>query len=278
MISESLAIGGRAITKWLRNPFAVIAALIQATFWLVLFGNSFNPANAVSSSPLGGGSLGFFQQAFGGAANYITFLTPGVIGIVSLTTMSFMGVDVVLDRMSGYLDMLSTCPIPRTSIYFGAMLQNVAKAMATALVTFLLAFFVPNGLRLVQGFNGLDLAGVLLTFALLSLVFSALFSGIAISVKSTDSFFALVNFLTFPIMFTSTALFPLGFFPSWMKPFAQANPVSLASEATRLLIVKGSLSGAQVSSFAGDIIGLMVYGVLFGVLGILMAKNALRPR
>jgi len=278
MISESLAIGGRAITKWLRNPFAVIAALIQATFWLVLFGNSFNPANAISSSPLGGGSLGLLQQAFGGAVNYITFLTPGVIGIVSLTTMSFMGVDSVLDRMSGYLDMLSTYPIPRTSIYFGAIIQNLTKAMATAGVTFLLALFVPNGLRLVQGFTMLDLAGVLLTFALLSLVFSALFSGIAISVKSTDSFFAVVNFLTFPIMFTSTALFPLSFFPGWMKPFAKANPVSLASEAARLLIVKGSLSAAQVSSFTGDIFGLVVYGVLFGALGLLMAKNALKPR
>jgi len=278
MMSESLAIGGRAITKWLRNPFAVIAALIQATFWLVLFGNSFNPANAFASSPLGGGSLGFFQQAFGGATNYITFLTPGVIGIVSLTTMSFMGVDTVLDRLSGYLDMLSTYPIPRTSIYFGAMIQNITKAMATAVVTFLLAFFVPNGLRLVQGFSMVDLLGVLLTFALLSLVFSALFSGIAISVKSTDSFFALVNFLTFPIMFTSTALFPIGFFPSWMKPYAQANPVSLASEATRLLIVKGALTAAQTWSFAGDVAGLLAYGVVFGALGILMARNALRAR
>jgi ABC-2 type transport system permease protein len=278
MISESLAIGGRAITKWLRNPFAVIAALVQATFWLLLFGNSFNPANAFSSSSLGAGALGVFQEVFGGAANYITFLTPGVIGIVSLTAMSFMGVDTVLDRMSGYLDMLSTYPIPRTSIYFGAMIQNIAKAIATAVATFLLAFFVPNGLRLVQGFSVVDLAGVLLVFALLSLVFSALFSGIAISVKSTDSFFAFVNFLTFPIMFTSTALFPLAFFPSWLKPVAEANPVSLSSEATRLLIVNGSLTGAQLSTLAGDIAGLLVYGVVFGTLGIMMARNALKPR
>jgi len=278
MISESLTIGGRAVTKWLRNPFAVVAALIQATFWLVLFGNSFNPANAFASSPLGGGSLGFFQQAFGGAPNYITFLTPGVIAIVSLTTMSFMGVDTVLDRMSGYLDMLSTYPIPRTSIYFGAILQNVAKAMATAMVTFLLAFFVPNGLRLAPGFNAIDLVGVLTTFALLSLVFSALFSGIAISVKSTDSFFAVVNFLALPIWFISTALFPISFFPGWMKPFAQANPISLASEATRLLIIKGSLTGVQASSVTGDIVGLLLYGVVFGALGILMARNALKAR
>jgi ABC-2 type transport system permease protein len=277
LMQESLALAQRAITKWLRNPFAVAAALFQATFWLVLFGNSFNPANALSS-PAGGGSLGLFQQTFGGAANYITFLTPGVIGIVSLTTMSFMGVDVVLDRTSGFLDVVSSYPIPRTSIYLGAMLQNIAKAMATAVLTFVLALFVPNGLRLAGGFGALQLLGVLTVFGLLSAIFSGLFTGIAVSVKSTDSFFGLVNFLTFPIMFTSTALFPIAFFPGWMKPFARANPVSFASEAARLLIVNGPLSAAQASAFWGDIAGLALYGLLFAALGVLMAKRALRPR
>ena len=201
-----------------------------------------------------------------------------MIAIVSLTTMSFMGVDTVLDRLSGYLDMLSTYPIPRTSIYLGAMTQNIVKAMATAVATFLLALLIPNGLRLAQGFSLLGLLGVLLAFALLSLVFSALFSGIALSVKSTDSFFAFVNFLTFPIMFTSTALFPITFFPAWMKPLAQANPVSLASEAARLLVVNGALSATQLSSFTGDVAGLLLYGIAFGALGILMAKRALRAK
>ena len=277
MISESLALGQRALTKWLRNPFAVFAALIQAIFWLVLFGNSFNPASALSST-VGGGSLGVLQQTFGGAVNYITFLTPGVIAIVSLTTMSYMGVDVVFDRLNGFTDTLSTYPIPRTSIYFGAVLQNLAKAMATAVLTFGLALLVPNGLRLAGGFGVADLLGVLLIFALLAAVFSGVFTGIAISVKSTDSFFALANFLTFPIMFTSTALFPIGFFPGWLKPLAEANPVSLASNAARLLIVNGPLSSSQWSAFAGDIAGLVVYGVFFAVMGVFMAKRALAPR
>ena len=95
MISETLALGKRALTKWVRNPFAVIVTSIQALFWLALFGNSFNPANALASSS--GGSLGPLRQAFGGAPNYITFLTPGVIGLVALTGMSFMGVDLVFD-------------------------------------------------------------------------------------------------------------------------------------------------------------------------------------
>ncbi len=278
MIGEALALAARSLKKWSRNPFALIAAALQGIFWLGLFGNSFNPASAISNSSMGGGSLGFFQQAFGGATNYITFLTPGVISIVALTSMSFMGVDLVLDKISGYLGVISTYPIRRSSIFFGGVLQNIAKSMVIAAITFLLAFVVPNGLRLARGFNVLDLLGVFATIALLSAVFSTLFTGIAISVKSTDSFFGAVNFLTFPIMFTSTAFFPISFFPSWMKPIAQANPVSMASEAARLLLVNGSLLPSQLPVFVGDIIGLSVFAIIFAVLGTLLARNALRAR
>ena len=276
MIGESFTLGRRALTKWTRNPFAVIVTSIQALFWLALFGNSFNPANAFASSA--GGSLGPLQQAFGGASNYITYLTPGVISIVALTGMSFMGVDLVFDRINGYLDVLRAFPIPRTSIYFGGVIQNVAKGMVAAPITFALALVIPDGLRLAQGFGILNLIGLFAVVALLTTVFSTFFTGIAISVKTTDSFFAAVNFLTFPLMFTSSAFFPLSFFPGWLKPVAQANPITLASDAMRLLIVNGSLGSAQVQALATDVGGLALFGVLFAALGIMMARSALRAR
>ena len=276
MIGETLALGKRALTKWVRNPFAVIVTSIQALFWLALFGNSFNPANAFSSAS--GGSLGPLQQAFGGSPNYITFLTPGVIGLVALTGMSFMGVDLVFDRINGYLDVLRASPIPRTSIYFGGVIQNIAKGMVAAPITFALALVIPDGLRLVPGFGVLNLIGVFAIVALLTAVFATIFTGIAISVKSTDSFFAAVNFLTFPFMFTSSAFFPLSFFPGWLKPLAQANPITLASDAMRLLILNSALSASQVQALAGDLAGLVVIGVLFAALGIAMARSALKAR
>jgi len=276
MIGETWALGRRSLIKWTRNPFAVIVTSLQALFWLALFGNSFNPANALQSSA--SGSLGPLQQAFGGATTYITFLTPGVISIVALTGMSFMGVDLVFDRINGYLDVLRAFPIPRASIYFGGVIQNVAKGMVAAPITFLIALVVPDGLRLGQGFGVLNLVGIFATIALLTTVFSTFFTGIAISVKSTDSFFAAVNFLTFPIMFTSTAFFPLSFFPGWLKPIAQVNPISLASDAMRLLVVNGSLSASQTSAFIGDWVGLLAFGMVLTLVGILMARNALKAR
>ena len=161
-----------------------------------------------------------------------------MIGLVVLTTMSFLGSDLVLDRINGYIGMLSTYPIPRSSIYFGGVLQNLAKAMVLAAITFVLAIIVPNGMVLAQGFGILNLLGVFVAIALLCAVFSTFFTGIALSVKSMDSFFGLVNFLTFPIMFTSTALFPISFFPEWLKPIAEVNPLSLACNAVRLVVYK----------------------------------------
>ena len=276
MIGETFALGKRALTKWVRNPFAVVVTSIQALFWLALFGNSFNPANAFPSSSAG--SLGPLQQAFGGASNYITFLTPGVIGLVALTGMSFMGVDLVFDRVNGYIDVLRAFPIPRTSIYFGGVIQNIAKGMVAAPITFALALVIPNGLRLAPGFGVVNLVGVFAIVALLTAVFATFFTGIAISVKSTDSFFAAINFLTFPFMFTSSAFFPLSFFPGWLKPLVQANPITLASDAMRLLILNGTLGASQVQALVGDLAGLAVIGALFSALGIAMARNALKAR
>ena len=276
MIVESFALGRRALTKWVRNPFAVIVTSLQALFWLALFGDSFNPTNAFGGGT--NGSLGPLQTAFGGAPTYITFLAPGVIGLVALTGMSFMGVDLVFDRINGYLDVLRAFPIPRTSIYFGGVIQNVAKGMVAAPITFVIALVIPNGLELGHGFGVVDLLGVFAIVALLTAVFATFFTGVAISVKSTDSFFAAINFLTFPIMFTSSAFFPLSFFPGWLKPVAQANPITLASDAMRLLIVNSNLSAPQIQALVGDVAGLAIFGAVFSLLGVLMARNALRAR
>lgn len=192
--------------------------------------------------------------------------------------MSFLGSELVQDRINGYTAMLSTYPIPRSSIYLGGVIQNLVKALVLATITFALALIVPNGMVLAQGFGIFNLLGVFVAIALLCAVFSTFFTGIALLVKSMDSFFGLVNFLTFPIMFTSTALFPIGFFPDWLKPIAEMNPLSLACNVIRLVVINGALSSSQASDFVLDLIGLSIFAVAFAILGTIMAWNTLKPR
>jgi len=101
------------------------------------------------------------------------------------------------------------------------------------------------------------------------------FTAIALSLKSIDSLVAIVNFLTLPLIFMSNALFPSASFPTWLKDIAGVNPISKANEAARLLIINGNLSSNQVSTFAGDILYLLGFAVVFGLIGYLAGRKAL---
>ena len=86
----------------------------MAVFWLALFGSSFNPVNLVPTQ-IGGTPLSpvlvvqiksAISSVFGGAANYITFLTAGIITLIVIINMAYGGIDIVIDRQLGFLNSL----------------------------------------------------------------------------------------------------------------------------------------------------------------------------
>ncbi len=277
MINETLALTARALKKWVRNPAAVLPGFFIALFYVALLGSSFNPTKVVPPGTPPQYANAILQQTFGGAPNYITYLTPGVICIILVFNMAFGGIDLVLDRQLGYLGTLLTAPIPRAAIFLSGVAQNLAKVLLLALLTFLVAMVIPNGLELPSTFNIIDFFGVFLSFTLLGLGLSFIFTALALAVRSIDSLVAIVNFLTLPMTFTSNTFFPLDVFPDWLKSIAEVNPITKANEAARLLVVNGGLTAAQTSTFTGDIVYLVGFTALLGILGYLAARKALSP-
>src|ERR1017187_8527388 len=196
MITETLVLSARALKKWIRNPAAVMPGLVTSIFYIVLFGSSVNPTSLLTSG-LAGSSIppailaqikaSIVQQSFGGAPTYITYLTAGVICLILVFNMAFGGIDLVLDRQLGYLNTLLTAPIPRAAIFFSGVLQNLVKVMALALLTFLIALVIPDGLVLPSGFGPLNFIGIFAAFALLGFGLSCVFTALALSVRSIDS-------------------------------------------------------------------------------------------
>jgi ABC-2 type transport system permease protein len=280
MINETIALINRALKKWARNPAAVFPGLFTALFYLLLFGSSFNPMNLIPSGQIPPGAVnavnGILQQTFGGAATYITYLTPGVICLILVFNMAFGGIDLVLDRQLGYLNTLLTAPIPRAAIFLSGVFQNLAKVMFLAVLTFIIALLIPNGLVLSSTFSVLDVIGIFGTFALLGFGFSCIFTALALTVRQIDSLVAIVNFLTLPLIFTSSALFPSSSFPSWLKAIAQVNPITMATDAARLLTINGALSSIQLSTFTNDLLLLSIYVVAMTAVGYAAAVRALR--
>jgi ABC-2 type transport system permease protein len=284
MFGDTLALTARFLKKWIRNPATVLPGLFMAVFWLALFGSSFNPVNLVPATAGGTAFSPILVQqiksaigsVFGGAANYITFLTAGVMAFIVIINAAYGGIDIVLDRQLGYLNSLLSAPISRGSIFFSGAMQNFVKAMFIAVLTFIVALLLPNGLRLGEGFGALDLIGVFAALGLLTFGFCCLFTAVAYSMKNVDSLVAIINFLAFPLVFTSSAIFPLGTFPSWLKGIAEVNPITKATETARLLIVNGNLTSGQLSTVAGNMLYLVVFATVFAVVGYLIARQALR--
>ncbi len=285
MFDETLALTNRALKKWIRNPATVIPGLATSAFYLALFGNSFNPTNLIPTSS-GGAQIpaAALQQikstilstTFGGAATYITYLTAGVICLILVFNMAFGGIDLVLDRQLGYFNTLLTAPIPRAAIYFSGVLQNLAKAMLLALITFIIALAIPNGLELPKTFGPLQFLGAFTAFALLGLGLSCVFTSLALAARSIDSLIAVVNFINLPLIFMSSSLFPSGSFPGWLKGISDVNPISKADEAARILIVNGN-PGGQLGTFEGDMLYLVGFVIAMGILGYWAAARAMRP-
>ena len=286
MFNDLFALTARALRKWIRNPAAVLPGFFTALFYLALFGNSFNPTSLIPSN-IGGFQLSpaelqsiktsILTQTFGGAATYISYITAGIICLILVFNMAFGGIDLVLDRQLGFLSTLLTSPISRASIYFSGVLQNMVKAMSLAFLTFLIAVVLPNGLELGAGFGVLDFIGVFGAFALLAFALSCVFTALALSVKSIDSLVAIVNFATFPLVFTSTALFPQAGFPSWLLSISNVNPITKATDTARLLMINGTLSSSQLTTFTGDGAYLIVFAAVMAILGYIAARKALAP-
>ena len=150
--------------------------------------------------------------------------------------------------------------------------------MSLAVLTFIVALLIPNGLILTSSFGILEFLGAFFAIALLGLGLSCLFTALALSVRSIDSLIAIVNFINLPLIFMSNALFPSSSFPGWLKAISDVNPISKADEAARILIVSGNPSASgQLGTVAGDLVYLVVFVTVMAALGYLVARRALRP-
>jgi len=210
----------RELLHFLRSKVTIFASLVQPLVWLLLVGNMFARTRTLPGFP---------------ARSYLDFMTPGVLAMTSIFGGAFGGMSIVWDRRVGYLSKLLALPISRASIVYGKMLSVAIRTALQVVIVLAVAFLI--GVRSVTGLLGLPLVvfiAVLLTFA---------FSGISLTVgalvKQPETFWAVVNFLTVPMLFMSSALFPLEFVPPWLRLLGHLNPVTYAIDPIRTLMIQG---------------------------------------
>jgi len=273
MIRETLSLAARDLKKWLRTPMQIVVTLITPLFWLLLFGQAFNLNKlAASAGPVD------LRVVFGGAPTYFSFMAIGQLAVIIMFTTLFSGVGLIWDRRFGFLTKLQVAPISRAVIPLSRVASSVVRSMIQASVVLIIAISFSyihglNGLEFGQGFGVLELLGLIGILVLLAAGFSALFVSLGLAIKNQETLFGLINLLNLPLMFTSSALFPISLMPGWLASIAKYNPITFAVDGVRQLVFNTSLGSAH--SIGIDVLGIAVFSSLMIAIGTTLSRRAL---
>jgi ABC-2 type transport system permease protein len=229
----------RELLHFLRSKVTIFASMMQPLVWLLLVGNMFSRTRMLPGFP---------------AQSYMAFMTPGVLAMVALFGGAFGGMSIIWDRRVGFLSKLLALPIARSSIVVGKMLSVAIRTALQLLIVLAVAFVA--GVRSATGVWGLPL--VISIAILLSFAFSGISLTVGALVKQPETFWAVVNVLNVPLLFMSSALFPLEFVPPWLRMLGRMNPVTYAIDPMRILMIQGW----QGTRIAGDVAVVIIFTFL----------------
>jgi len=233
----------REVLRFLRSPVRALGGLVQPALFVLVLGYGLNPV----------------VDRIGGV-DFRQFVFPGAVAVSVATTALFAAATTVRDRESGFLRQVLVAPVARSAIVAGKVAGAAGVAVLQGALVLALAPLVDLPLTL-----GLA-AKVLAAAAAVGLVMGALGFWVAAAVRRLEGFQGIVQFVLFPMVFLSGALFPLDLLPNWLALLSRLNPLTHAVLPMRRLMLE-SAPGADPAAFtsAGGFLVLVALGGLFAV-------------
>ncbi len=230
----------RWMKKLARNPILLFFSLFQPIIFLLLFTQLFNKFGVL---------LG---------VNYTEFATAGIVLQNAFSSAFQSGTAVVEDIRSGYLTKILATTANRSAILMGRILSDVFRVIVQSSIILILAYAL--GVYPATGILGYVF--IILTVSFFSLAWSGISLALGLKTKNSETVFGIAGFLTFPLLFMSTALVRQNFMPEWMQTVSSANPISFAVNAIRDFILPPLLSNGAYDWNAIWITTLQAYGVI----------------
>mgnify|MGYP001770658489 FL=1 len=224
MIAQLYALYKREVLKLFRSRFMWAMILAQPVMWIIFFGNS-----------LAGLPRGFLAQYFG-VDNYLAYMLPGMITVSMMMAGTFASISIVVDRRLGYLKRVLTTPTPRSAVFLAKTLGGMTRGVLMVPIILTLGAALGVHYRVDWASLAVWLGGLVA----LGVGFSALFAVFTANTSDVHAPGVVANFITMPLMFTSTAVFPREFFPDWLKALSAVNPLTYATELGREALIYGS--------------------------------------
>jgi ABC-2 type transport system permease protein len=230
----------RYLKKLVRNPILLFFSLFQPIIFLLLFTQLFSKFSTLP---------GFLAAT--GASSYLQFATAGILLQNAFGSALQSGTSIVLDLDTGYLQKMLVTPVSRYAILLGRLTSDAFRVVVQSAIILALAYAL--GATVTTGVVGILL--MLFTVAFFGLAWSGISLAIGLKTRSSETVFAIGGFLTFPLLFMSTALTPKLFMPDWISNVSNFNPISYTVDAARALMVTGYDWGTVLKAFG--VIGLI---------------------
>jgi ABC-2 type transport system permease protein len=242
-VTESVTLVARALRLSMRNVEGLITALALPVILMVMF-----------------------VYLFGGAVDvgtkYVDYVVPGVLLVCIGFGTGTTAVSVAHDLTGGIMDRFRSMDVRGEALIQGQVVASVVRNLLSSVLVFGVAFAM--GFRSHADFGRwLAAAGVLTLFVLALSWLAAAIGILATSPEAANGLTFLVSFLPYP----SSALVPIHTMPSWLRGFAQHQPVTLVIDAVRALLLGGRVGNsaweAAVWSLGIIAASVVAAGVLF---------------
>lgn len=206
----------RELRLAVRNPTWLGIQIMQPLLYLVLFGPLME--KMVENTP------GFPP------GDVWTIFTPALIVMLALFGSSFVGFALLREYRTGVIERFRVTPVSRVALLLGKVLNNALQAVIQAVLLIVVAV-IAFGLR--APFGGVLLS--LIIVLLLSVTMSSVSYALALTLKSEESFPALLNSALLPVLLLSGILIPItsGLAPDWLYWISRINPFSHIVDAQR---------------------------------------------
>lgn len=222
-VTDSLVMIKRSSTHILRNTDQLLGTFFQPIMFLVLFTAVFGGAIATQ-----GGS-------------YTNFLMAGIIVQTIAFGSTTTAIAICNDMQRGIVDRFRSLPMSNLAVLNGHVISDLFRNGISTIVMILAGLVI--GFRPTATFTEwLIFAGLL---ALFTLAISWLSAIMGVLAKSVEGVQWMTFIIIFPLTFASTAFVPAESMSSWLRPFAEHQPVSQMVDAVRGLLI-GTPTGDSI--------------------------------
>lgn len=213
---------GRELLRFLKQRERFISALVRPLIWLFVFAAGFRAALGIAIAP-----------PYDTYILYEVYITPGLIGMIQLFNGMQSSLSMVYDREMGSMRILLVSPLPRWFLLVSKLFAGTAVSILQVYTFLLIAWFYEIEAPW-QGY-----LWVLPALILSGLMLGSLGLLLSSFIKQLENFAGVMNFVIFPMFFTSTALYPLWKIQESSEilfKLASYNPFSQAVEFIRFAL------------------------------------------